>query len=119
METEDFNIDSQDINLFYYTNDKHIRKMDDKFILSKVQEKYPDLTQNSDDNILKSVISIIMSDSDLMQQIESEYNLNTFDVIKIIYRNYEYVFNTCFITRIQKIMKNRKYAKQSRNSRKN
>lgn len=36
MEEFDFNVESQDINSFYYTNERHIKKMDDKFILSKV-----------------------------------------------------------------------------------
>lgn len=36
MEEFDFSIETQDINSFYYTNDRHIKKMDDIFILSKV-----------------------------------------------------------------------------------
>jgi hypothetical protein len=57
------------------------------------------------------VISLILNDVKYISEIESTYNLNQFDVIKIIYRNYEYVFNTCFISKIQKIMKYKNYGK--------
>lgn len=92
--------------------------MDDNFILSKIQEKYPDLSQHSTENNLKAVISLIMSDVKFIMEIEKTYNLNTYEVIKIIYRNYDYIFNTCFTTKIQKIMKNKKYGKSGKTRRK-
>ena len=88
--------------------------MDDDFILSKIQEKYPDLSQHSSENNLKSVITLIINDIKFITEVEKQFNLNRFDIIKIIYRNYDYVFNTCFISKIQKIMKNKKHGKSRR-----
>jgi hypothetical protein len=111
MEETDIEDGNPSINSFYYTNERHIKKMDDVFILSKIQEKYPELTQDSSENILKSVITLIMNDTKYMEEIENEYNLNSCDILKIIYRNYEYVFNACFITKLQKLMQRKKYGR--------
>lgn len=102
-----------EINSFFYTNEKQIRRMDDKFILSKITEKYQDFKQSSSESLIKQVILVIASDTKLIEDIEKKYDINPLELFKIIYRNYEYVFNKCFISKIQKTIKNKKYVKRA------
>lgn len=39
---QEYEFSPGDMNSFFYTNDKQLVRMDDKFILAKVTEKYPD-----------------------------------------------------------------------------
>ncbi len=39
---QEYDFSSDDMNSFFYTNDKQLVRMDDRFILAKVTEKYPD-----------------------------------------------------------------------------
>lgn len=56
---------------------------------------------------------MILSDNDLMEDMEKIYRVDSADVIKTIYRNYEYVFTKCFITKIQKTIRNKRYARRT------
>ena len=86
--------------------------MDDEFLLSKVTEIYPDFNRNNTENVLKQVILIIINDGRLISRLEKEYDLSPTEFLKILYRNYDFIFNKCFVTRVQKTVKNKKYAKR-------
>ena len=100
---QDFN--SDDYNSFYYTSDKQIRKLDDKFIMSKIIEKYPDFLGNKGENILKQVFVAITSDTKFLEELSNKLDMTIFDIFKTIYRNYFFIFTKCFINKIQKIIK--------------
>lgn len=100
---QDFN--SDDYNSFYYTSDKQIRKLDDKFIMSKIIEKYPDFIGNKSENIIKQVFVAITSDIKFIDELSKKLDMTIFDIFKVIYRNYSFIFNKCFINKIQKIIK--------------
>ena len=100
---QDFN--SDDYNSFYYTSDKQIRKLDDKFIISKIIEKYPDFIGNKSENILKQSCVAIASDTKFLDELSRKLDMTIFDIFKTIYRNYSFIFNKCFINKIQKIIK--------------
>jgi len=106
----DFNTD--DYNGFYYTNEKHLKKMDDKFILSKVIEKYPDFSKSDDENILKQTLSVIASDTKFIKRIISELGITVEELFSSIYRKYSFIFNGSFISKIQKIISGRAYARE-------
>ena len=112
METEEYDFSQNEMNKFFYTPDKQINKLDDLFILSQITAKYPDFNQKVSDNILKQVIICIVSDNKLIEELQKKYDINVFEIFKIIYRNYEHIFNKCFITKIQKIIKTKKYARK-------
>jgi hypothetical protein len=105
---------SSDYNSFYYTNDKQIRRMDDKFILSKIIEKYPDFSDKSCENLLKQVFMIIAKDSRLINGITKKYDISIKELFGIIYRNYSFLFNPCYVAKIQKLVKKSSYAKASK-----
>ena len=106
-----------EMNSFFYTSDKQIEKLDDNFILAKIQEHYPDFSQDTEENLLKQVIIVIFNDNTFMEEMKKNYSLSQTEIIKTIYRNFEYVFNKCFITKIQKTIENNSYAKNANRTR--
>ena len=108
----DFNV--EDNNGFYYTSDKQIRKMDDTFIMSKISEKYPDFISDSGENLLKQTFMVIAKDTKFLKQISSEYDIPISELFSIIYRTYSFLFNPCYISKLQKIVSKRLYVKSSK-----
>lgn len=111
----DFN--SDDYNGFYYTNEKQIRKMDDEFIISKIIEKYPDFVSASSENLLKQVFMIVARDSKFIKELTERYDITVQELFSIIYRNYSFLFNNCYISKIQKLVTRRSYAKLTKANR--
>ena len=116
METQtaaelDFN--TEDYNGFYYTCDKQIRKMDDAFIMSKVIEKYPDFAPSSGENFLKQVFMLIAKDTKFVNQLTKKYDITVHDLFSVVYRTYSFIFNQSFITKVQKLVSKRAYAKSA------
>ena len=105
----DFNTD--DYNGFYYTSEKHIRKMDDAFIISKIIEKYPDFGNKDDENSLKQIFSVIVSDSKFINELLKKYDLTVKELFSIIYRNYSFIFNSAYTSKIRKLISGRSYAR--------
>lgn len=108
----DFNTD--DYNGFYYTSEKQIRKMDDSFILSKLIEKYPDFVPSNAENLLKQTFIAITRDSKLINDVVEFCDITVHELFSVIYRNYSFIFNGSFISKIQKLVSNRSYAKPRR-----
>lgn len=108
----DFN--SDDYDGFYYTSDKQIKKMDDAFIISKIVEKYPDFVSSENENLLKQTFMVIARDSRFINQLLKEYDLTVSELFSIIYRNYSFIFNPCYISKIQKLVTRRSYARLAR-----
>ena len=108
----DFN--TEDYNGFFYTSDKQIKKMDDAFIVSKIVEKYPDFTTNGNENLLKQTFMVIARDSRFVNQLLKDYDLTVSELFSVIYRNYSFIFNPCYISKIQKLVTRRSYARLAR-----
>ena len=103
MEAElDFN--SDDSNGFYYTSEKAIRKMDDAFVISKLAEKYPDFSHDTRENSLKRVMITMVADTRHMAYVMDECSIDIYELMMVIYRNFSYVFNKCFISKIRNLM---------------
>lgn len=103
MEAElDFNCD--DTNGFYYTPDKAIKRMDDAFIIEKLSEKYPDLSYETGENALKRVMITMVGDSRHMAYVMDECSLDIYELMTVIYRNFSYIFNKCFISKVRNLM---------------
>lgn len=60
---------------------------------------------------------MIVSDSKLIEELEKKYDIEPSELLKTIYRNYEYVFNKCFVTKIQKTIKHKRYARREASKR--
>ena len=108
----DFN--SDDYNGFYYTNEKQIKKMDDSFIISKIIEKYPDFSDKNSENLLKQVFMIVVKDTKFINEITKKYDITVQELFGLIYRNYSFLFGACFITKLQKLVSRRSYARASK-----
>ena len=106
----DFN--AEDFNGFFYTSDKQIRKMDDMLIIARIIEKYPDFSRMDDENTLKQVFSVIVSDTKFIHELMDDFDVNVKELFSIIYRRYSFIFNGCYTTKIQKLISGRAYAKQ-------
>ena len=103
MEAElDFN--SDDSNGFYYTSDKAIKRMDDAFIIDQLAEKYPDLSHETGENALKRVMITMVGDPRHMAYVMDECSLDIYELMMVIYRNFSYIFNKCFISKVRNLM---------------
>lgn len=100
-----------DTNGFFYTNDKFINSFEDREMCAFIKERYPsfDLEQ-SDDQIIKKTITVMLNDQKFMCQFLEYYNINIFDFFKFLFRLEPSIFKSPFIKRIQKAMKYKKYA---------
>ena len=93
----DLDFNGNDSNGFYYTSEKALRRMDDAFILLKLAEKYPDFRHETPENSLKRVMVAMVGDSRYMSEVMDECSVDIYDLMTVIYRNFSYVFNKCFI----------------------
>lgn len=100
----DLDFNSDDFNGFYYTSEKSIRRMDDVLILSKLGEKYPDFRHDTNENVLKRVLCAIMDDTRHLKFVMEECQIDIYEMMKVIYRNYSYLFNKCFISKMKKLL---------------
>lgn len=111
MEAElDFN--SDDSNGFYYTSEKAIRKMDDAFVIAKLAEKYPDFSHDTRENSLKRVMITMVADTRHIAYVMDECSIDIYELMMVIYRNFSYVFNKCFISKIRNLMSRGTHAKK-------
>lgn len=107
----DFN--SEDFNGFFYTADKHIKKMDDELIISKIIERYPDFADKDNENLLKQVLVAIAYDTRFINSLSKELEFTPIELFGAVYRKYSFLFTSCFTTRIHNIVKNRSYGKNT------
>ena len=116
MENNDSSLDfnSDDFSGFFYTNDKQIRRMDDAFILSKIVEKYPDFVPEKGENIVKQVFLVIANDTKFINKLTKELDIDPLTLFEIVYRKYSYIFNKCYINKLQRIIGKKSYARKSR-----
>lgn len=108
-------ITSDDSNGFFYTNDSHIKKMDDDIIISKIVEKYPDFQYTNNDNILKQVFMVVLSDHKLLENIIRTYDITQIELFSIIYKKYSHIFSKCYITKLFKNINDNSHAKRRNN----
>ncbi len=99
----------QEFGSYCYSADSQIRKLDESMIILKMAEKYPDLSEDSSENTIKAVFLIMFADSKFICKILDYYSISIFDLMKILYRKYSHVFNQGFITKLQYVVRNRKY----------
>ena len=104
IQDSDLDFNSDDFDGFYYTSEKSIRKMDDALILSKLSEKYPDFRKDASENILKRVIFTMMDDTRHLSYVMDECSIDIYEITKVIYRNFSYIFNKCFISKMKYIL---------------
>ena len=109
-------ITTEDSNGFFYTNDTQIKKMDDDIIIAKIVEKYPDFEITNSENILKQAFMVVLNDYKLIESIIDLYDISQIELLGIIYKKYSHIFSKCFITKINKNIKHRYYAKRRNNS---
>ena len=110
----DFNGD--DSNGFYYTSEKALRKMDDAFVISNMSEKYPDFSHETNENSLKRVMIAMIGDSRHIEQVLDKCSIDIYELVTVIYRNFSYVFNKCFISKMRSVMSrcvNARYRKRA------
>ena len=114
MYSED-GVTTDDSNGFFYTNDAHIKKMDDDIIIAKIIEKYPDFEISHNENLLKQAFMVILSDNKLIESIMNLYDITQSELFSIIYKKYSHIFSKCFITKITKNISVKSYAKRRNN----
>lgn len=106
----DFN--GNDSNGFYYTSEKALKKMDDAFVLSKLSEKYPDFSHETNENSLKRVMIAMMGDTRHVAHVLEECSIDIYELTTVVYRNFSYVFNECFIAKMKELMSRRIHGKR-------
>lgn len=111
----DFN--SSDYSSFFYTNEKQIVKMDDQYVISKIIEKYPDFSISKKDSVLKQAFIVFLHDSKHVNSILESFEISIDDLFKMIYRNYSFLFNTCFINKVHDIIRLKSYVKARKHRR--
>ena len=99
---------------FFWTSDKFIDSLDDQHILRSLQAKYPALAPNADEQEQKKQIIQLVNDKPFMESILSWYNIDVFDLFKLMYTYFGNVFKGPFLKKIKLEMKNKTYAATSK-----
>ena len=99
---------------FFYTSDKFINSLDNNEIIKKIQTKYPNLSIKSTDSVIKKNILHFVEDEKFVESILDYYSLNIFELFKILYSKYSPIFKGMYLTKLRKILQNKKYADANR-----
>lgn len=108
----DFNVD--DYSSSFYSQEKQLKKLDDDYIMSKIIEKYPDFTENRKEQMLKQVLVVFVNDNKHVNEILDYFDIDIFELFKVIYRKYSFIFSTCYTNKIHDIIKYKKYVHRKR-----
>ena len=84
--------------------------MDDKNILERIQSKYPQLTNDQDEQELKKYIVLLINDKKFVEDLFAWYSIDEFDLIKLLYQYFGNVFKGPFLKKIKLEMKDKTYA---------
>ena len=95
---------------FFQTKDHFIDSMDDKNIVERIQSKYPQLTNDQDEQELKKYIVLLINDKKFVEDLFAWYSIDEFDLIKLLYQYFGNVFKGPFLKKIKLEMKDKTYA---------
>lgn len=101
-------------NSFFYTNDKTLNDLDTQDIVISISRKYPDFNPSNDDSLVKKTFKEILDNDQFMEYILTFYNINIFDLFKILYRNFSSIFKGQYLKKIRDQLATKTYAKINR-----
>ena len=95
--------------MFFYSNEKGLRSIDDKEIMLTIVKKYPNFNQSLKDIQLRKVLLSILSDKELIHHIMSFYQVDIQYLFRLLNRDYGSLFNTIFIRKVKSIIEQSDY----------
>ena len=96
---------------FFYVNDGFIARFEDDDILRHIQSKYPQFNPGRQgETALKNAVIKLLQDSEFMEGTLARYSMTIMDFFKFLFRLDSSIYRGNFIPKIQKAIKNRKYA---------
>lgn len=99
---------------FFYTSDKILDALDDSTIISKIIVKFPNLSPDKPDPLVKKEIVAFLNDKEFICGIMSYYGLTIMDVFKLLYKSYPSVFKGPFLKKLKKELRYKSYARPVR-----
>lgn len=99
---------------FFYTDNKFFENLDTKEIMKTILKKYPLLSQEQTDVIIKKQIVLFLNDVSFIEYLMEFYNLTVYDLFKILYKQYGSIFKGPFLKKIKTQLDGKKYATVTR-----
>lgn len=99
---------------FFYTSDHIINAMDDEAIMRHIAAKFPNLSQNSTDGVLRKEIVAFVNDKDFVAETLKFYNLSVFDLFKLLYKNFSTIFKGPFLKKLRDELRYKRYTRITR-----
>ena len=96
-------------SMFFYSNEKGLRSIDDKEIMLTIVKKYPNFNQSLKDIQLRKVLLSILNDKELIHHIMSFYQVDIQYLFRLLNRDYGSLFNTIFIRKVKSIIEQSDY----------
>lgn len=100
------------LSKFFYSNDRFIDTFDDMQLYESMTKHYPEfLDVNNTEQIKRKIVIDILNDNEFMNDILEKYNMKIMDFFRFLFRLCPSIFKGFFVKKIQKTIKNKKYAK--------
>ena len=94
---------------FFCTNDRAFEKIDNIEILQSMTNQYENLSQTSEDSVIKKTIVIMLNNESFMNGIMEYYNIGIQDIFKILYQQYSGIFKGPYLKKIRGILEEKQY----------
>lgn len=101
----------EDLNGFFYTNDRRIKRMDDELVVAKLAERYPDLLERDNENLCRLAFHAMATDTKFINEVTKFLGMTAVELFAVVYRTHTFLFNSCFVAKIHKIVKRRSYGR--------
>lgn len=102
---------------FFYTDSKFFTSLDTNEIMSTIIQRYPLLSQQSTDSVIKKQIIVFLNDATFIEYLMEFYNLTVYDMFKILYMSYGSIFKGPFLNKVKNQLVGKKYATITRKKR--
>lgn len=118
--SKDFNTSSFESNLetsFFYTNDRFINQIDNNEMFQYIQTKYPNISLEHDDSIIKKQLTQFLNDENFVQYILQYYNLTIFEFFSMLYKQFSTIFKGPYLKKLKNVIAGKKYITNARKKR--
>lgn len=99
---------------FFYTNDKFFDQIDNEEIMASILKTYPRLSTSNTDSIIKKALIEMLNDEQFINEILEFYNINVFDLFKILHKTYASIFKGSFLKKLKNNIVGKSYVSRKR-----
>ena len=99
---------------FFYTNDKFFDQIDNEEIMAAIIKSYPRMSTANTDSVIKKALIEMLNNEEFVSEILEFYNINIFDLFKILHKIYASIFKGTFLKKLKTNIAGKSYVNRKR-----